>query len=84
MNTMKSEMQNKIIYIAQLCSLLLIWVFVIGIAIWILNLISISLDLNDAPGVSLAISIIAIPVFFTLASILTYVFVGFHKKEKSN
>ena len=30
----------------------------------------------------IGISIIAIPVFFTLASILTFVFVGFHKEEK--
>lgn len=60
------------------------WIFVIGIAIWILNLISISVELNDAPGVTIGISIIAIPVFFTIASILTYVFVGFQKNKKSD
>lgn len=60
------------------------WIFVIGIAIWILNLISISVELQDAPGVTIGISIIAIPVFFTIASILTYVFVGFRKDNKSD
>jgi hypothetical protein len=74
-------MQNKIIATAQLVSFLLMWVFVIGITIWIINLISISVELHDVPGVSLGISLIAIPVFITLASILTYAYFGFKKKE---
>ena len=77
-------MQKNLIYIAQLISLVVMWIFVIGIAIWILNLISISVELHDVPGVSIGISIIAIPVFFTIASVLTYVFVGFQKDYKSN
>lgn len=77
-------MQKKLIYFTQLISLVVMWIFVIGIAIWILNLISISVELNDAPGVTIGISIIAIPVFFTIASILTYVFVGFQKNKKSD
>ncbi len=74
-------MQKKIIAAAQLVSFLLMWVFVIGITIWIINLIIISVDLHDVPGVSLGISIIAIPVFITLASILTYAYFGFKKKD---
>jgi hypothetical protein len=74
-------MQNKIIATAQLVSFLLMWVFVIGITIWIINLISISVELHDVPGVSLGISLIAIPVFITLASILTYAYFGFKKKD---
>ena len=77
-------MQKKIIAIAQLVSFLLMWVFVIGITIWIINLITISVDLHDVPGVSLGISIIAIPVFVTLASILTYAYFGFKKKDNNN
>lgn len=77
-------MQKKIIAIAQLVSFLLMWVFVIGITIWIINLITISVELNDVPGVSLGISIIAIPVFVTLASILTYAYFGFKKKDNNN
>ena len=77
-------MQKNVVYIAQLISLVVMWIFVIGIAIWILNLISISVELHDAPGVTIGISIIAIPVFFTIASILTYVFVGFKKNNKSD
>jgi len=74
---------NKAIRIAQFLSVLLIWVFVITITFWIINLILLAIDLNDAPGASVAISIIAIPVFITLASILTYVFIGLHRKQDS-
>jgi hypothetical protein len=72
---------NKIIFVAQVLSVSLIWVFVIGIAVWIINLIRLSLELQDVPGASVAISIVAIPVFFTLAAILTYVFVGLQKER---
>jgi len=79
-NNQKSS-KDKLILIAQIMSISLMWVFVTGIAIWVINLISVSLELNDAPGASIGISMVAIPVFFTLATILTYVFVGFHKKD---
>ena len=80
-NSSSKSNRDKLIFGAQILSISLIWIFVLGVAIWIINLISVSIDLHDAPGVSIGISIIAIPVFFTLAAILTYVFVGFHKKE---
>jgi hypothetical protein len=77
-------MQKRIIAFAQLVSFLAMWIFVIGITVWIINLITISVDLHDAPGVSLGISLIAVPVFITLASILTYAYFGFKKKDNSN
>jgi membrane protein implicated in regulation of membrane protease activity len=77
-------MQKKIIAIAQLASFLLMWIFVIAITIWIINLIMVSVELHDVPGVSLGISIIAIPVFVTLACILTYAYFGFKKKDNNN
>jgi len=76
-------MKKKLIATAQLASFLLMWVFVIGITIWIINLITISVELHDVPGVSLGISIIAIPVFITLASILTYAYFGFKKNDNN-
>jgi amino acid transporter len=75
-------MHKKITFIAQLVSLSLIWIFVISIAVWIINLILLSVELNDVPGASIGISIITIPVFFALASVLTYVFIGLQKEEK--
>lgn len=63
----------------QVISISLIWLLFTGIAVWIVSLIRESLRLHDAPDASVGISIIAIPVFFTLASILTYVFIGLRK-----
>jgi len=74
--------QPRGIFPAQLASVILIWIFVIGIAAWIMNLLSLSLELHDALQASISISIVAIPVFITLASILTYVFWGLHKEER--
>lgn len=76
-------MQNKkFIYFLQVASMTYIWIFVSGVAIWILNLIRVAHKLNDALNASVAISIVAIPVFFTLAGVLTYVFVGLQKGRK--
>jgi len=72
------------VFLAQVVSVSLIWVFVIGIGLWIANLISLSLELHDVPGASVGISIVAIPVFFTLAGILTYVFIGLQKKHPAS
>lgn len=65
--------------ILQVISLSLIWFLFIGIAVWIVSLLRESLRLHDAPDASVGISIVAIPVYFTLASILTYVFIGLRK-----
>lgn len=70
---------NNKIHVLQIVSVSLIWVFVSVVAIWILNLISVAHRLNDALNASVGISIVAIPVFFTLAAVLTYVFVGLQK-----
>lgn len=75
-------MNRKLIETLQVISLLLIWVLFTGIAVWIVTLIRESLRLHDAPDASVGISIVAIPVFFILASVLTYVFVGLKKGRK--
>ena len=72
-------MNRRLIGILQILSVSLIWVLFTGIAVWIVNLIRQSIRLRDAPDASVAISIVAIPVFFLLASVLTYVFVGLRR-----
>lgn len=67
------------IYFMQIASVSFIWVFVWGVAIWIMNLIGVAHKLDDALNASVGISIVAIPVFFSLAIILTYVFVGLQR-----
>jgi cytosine/uracil/thiamine/allantoin permease len=75
-------MSKKTIEALQILSISLIWVLFTGIAVWIVSLLKESISLHDAPDASVGISIVAIPVFFTLASILTYVFVGLRKGRK--
>lgn len=63
----------------QVASVGAIWVFVLGISGWIIHLMRLSQRLHDVPSASLGISIVAIPVFLTGASVLTYVFVGLRR-----
>jgi cytosine/uracil/thiamine/allantoin permease len=77
-------MNKKMIGRLQILSISLIWLLFTGIAVWILNLIRESLRLHDAPDASLGISLVAIPVFFTLASVLTYVFIGLRKGRRKD
>ena len=77
-------MRKKIIFLAQVASVSLIWLFVITVTLWIINLLSLAIELRDMPGASMGISMVAIPVFAILASILTYVFVGLQKGKNKN
>ncbi len=87
MNHLEDDKTSKKIFLAQVLSVSLIWVLVIGIVVWVVNLIWLSLELRDVPGASVGISIVALPVFITLAGVLTYVFVGLqrgkHRQSKT-
>ncbi|GAB4366474.1 MAG: hypothetical protein Kow00128_09990 [Deltaproteobacteria bacterium] len=72
-------MNRKWIEGLQILSISLIWLLFTGIAVWIYTLIRESLRLQDAPDASVGISLVAIPIFFLLASVLTYVFIGLRK-----
>ena len=71
------------IYGLQLASVAVIWVFVLGISGWILHLNRLSHRLHDVPSATVAISIVAIPVFLTGAAVLTYVFVGLQRGARA-
>jgi arginine exporter protein ArgO len=73
---------KKLIYALQVASMAYIWFFVLAVAFWIINLIRVAHRLRDAVDASVAISIVAIPVFFILAAVLTYVFVGLQRGRK--
>lgn len=77
-------MQKKVIFVLQLASLTGIWIFVLGISVWIVRLILIANKLQDAETASVGISLVAIPVFLTGASVLTYVFVGLQRGAKKD
>ncbi len=73
---------HPFIFAAQIASLGMIWIFVLGIGLWIANLIQLSWQWNDAIGATVGISLIAVPVFATLAGVLTYVFIGLHRENR--
>jgi len=73
---MESRVTPNWVFPLQLASITMIWLFVLSISFWIIHLLRLSRELNDIPSASLAISMLAIPVFLLGASVLTYVFVG--------
>lgn len=75
-------MRNRAVFVLQVISLMGIWIFVLGISAWIIRLIRVANKLQDAETASVAISLVAIPVFLTGASVLTYVFVGLQRAAK--
>jgi len=74
-------MQRKRIRLLQIASIVYIWIFVLAVDIWILSLLQVANELNDALNASVAIGIIAIPLFLMIASILTYVYIGLQRKS---
>lgn len=76
---MHAPPEHRWIFYLQVASMAWIWIFVIGISAWILHLIRLSVRLHDAPTASVGISLVAIPVFVAVASVLTYVFVGLQR-----
>lgn len=79
---MTNQRQPRWIVALQVASVVTIWIFVLGISFWVVHLLRLSRRLHDVPSASFAISIVAIPVFLTGASVLTYVFVGLRRGRK--
>ena len=75
----RQRLTPTFILFLQILSLSLIWLLVVSVIFWILNLISLSTYLHDAQNATLGISIVVMPVFILLAAVLTYVFVGLRK-----
>ena len=73
---MTGHSEPRWIYALQIASVVMIWAFVLFISGWIIHLLRLSHRLHDVPSASIGISIVAIPVFLTGASVLTYVFLG--------
>ena len=81
--SMDSSLNGKLIFAMQIASLALIWLIVLLVGWWVLHLLRLSHELHDVPSATFGISIIAIPIFITIASVLTYVFVGLQRGKKS-
>lgn len=64
------------IRLAQVASIVMMWMFLAGVVAWIVHLVLVSRRLDDALTASVGISLVAIPVYTLVAGILTYVFLG--------
>ncbi len=80
----KNKRVNDLIFTAQIMSVSFIWVFVTSLTVWIVRLLLLSIESKDAVGFSVAISLVAVPVFWILAGALTYVFVGLRRHRKTD
>jgi len=79
---MSKEPELAWVSVLQILSVVWMWVFVLGVSGWIIHLIRLSIRLNDFPTASVAISLVAIPVFITGAGVLTYVYVGLQRGRR--
>jgi hypothetical protein len=75
---------ENLIFTLQVGTVIWMWVFVLGVSWWILHLLNLSRQLQDVWSASVGISIVAIPVFLTGASVLTYVFVGLRRGRRQS
>ncbi|MFQ5719256.1 MAG: hypothetical protein ACE5IK_06880 [Acidobacteriota bacterium] len=67
------------IHLLQVCSIVIMWVFLLTVVGWIVHLVRVARELRDAQTASLAISLVAIPVYMLVAGVLTYVFFGLRR-----
>ncbi len=71
--------EERVITFIQGLTLAGIWLLAASMTLLFINLIYISYQVNDHQTASIAISIVAVAVFWILAGILTYVFIGLHR-----
>ncbi len=66
----------------QALSIVLMWAFLAGAVTWIVNVVRVAHSLGDALTASVGISLVAIPVYTLVASVLTYVFFGLQRGRR--
>jgi hypothetical protein len=79
---MKNRGREKIIFLLQLVPLILVWSIALGFTVFIIYIINLSSELKDVTSVAVGVSLVAIPLLLTMASVLTYVFVGLKRGRK--
>ena len=67
------------IRVLQYISIGLMWIFILGILIFVPWLVYTSARWGDAFNWSLAISLVMLPVYVTVGATLTYVFIGLQR-----
>jgi hypothetical protein len=70
------------IRLLQYATVAVMWVFSAAITLWVVQLASVAYSLKDAFTASVAITLVALPVFWALAAILTYTFFGLRRGRR--
>ncbi len=78
----RSPWYERAIRTLQVLSILLMWAFLAGAVTWIVNIVRVARSLEDALTASVGISLVAIPVYTLVASVLTYVFFGLQRDRR--
>jgi hypothetical protein len=71
--------RQEIIKGLQYCTVSAMWVFATAITLWVLQLATVAYSLGDAFTASVGITLVALPIFWALAAILTYTFFGLRR-----
>jgi hypothetical protein len=66
----------------QFLSIVLMWAFLGGATLWMVNLVGAARSQGDALTMSVGISLVAVPVYALVASVLTYVFFGLQRGRR--
>jgi hypothetical protein len=77
-----SSWYGRLIRTLQVLSIAAMWAFLAGVVAWILNVVRLARSLGDALTASVGISLIAIPVYTLVASVLTFVFFGIQRGRR--
>lgn len=80
--TRRDRWYRRSIRTLQLMSIVLMWAFLGGTATWMFNVVSVSRAQGDALTASVGISLVAVPVYTLVASVLTYVFFGLQRGRR--
>ena len=67
---------HRVVAFLQFCTVGVMWVFSAAITLWVVQLARVAYQLKDAITASVGISLVALPIYWTLAAILTYTFFG--------
>ncbi|MFQ5477817.1 MAG: hypothetical protein ACE5E4_04285 [Candidatus Binatia bacterium] len=77
-------MINRVIDFLQYFTIAFMWTFAVAITIWVVRLGFVSYELADAFTASVGITMVAIPIFWALAGVLTYTFFGLRRGAKED
>lgn len=70
---------SKFIQALQFLSIGAMWLFGVSITVWVIHLGVVAHELADAFNASIGITVVALPVYWAIASVLTYTFFGLRR-----